>query len=288
MYVIAGVTGQTGRAVAETLLEEGRPVTVIVRAAANGEAWRAKGANVAVAELGDAAAMQRALAGATGAYLLLPPNYGAVRYLDDRQRLADAMAKAVAASKIPHVVLLSSIGAQQVSGTGPIATVRYAETVMAPAVGRLTVIRASYFLENWATVLGSAKETGILPSFLTPQRKIPMVATRDIGRVAAQSLTNPPGGLRVIELAGPRAYSPEDIGQTVGSLVNREVRVQAAPISAVVPTFTSFGFSENAARLFEEMYAGINSGHVAFEERGTELHRGTVTAGEVFRGLLGR
>jgi uncharacterized protein YbjT (DUF2867 family) len=115
-----------------------------------------------------------------------------------------------------------------------------------------------------------------------------MVATRDIGRVAAQCLEEPPSGRRVIELAGPHEYSPEDIAQTVGSLVNREVRVQAAPINAVVPTFTSFGFSENAAGLFEEMYAGINSGHVAFEERGAELRRGTVTAGEVFRDLLGR
>src|SRR5207247_5501276 len=77
MYVVAGVTGQTGRAVAQALLEQGKPVTVIVRTEEKGRAWRSKGAKVAVAALEDAAVLQGVLAGTEGAYLLVPPNYGA-------------------------------------------------------------------------------------------------------------------------------------------------------------------------------------------------------------------
>src|SRR5262245_3741627 len=74
MFVIAGVSGNTGSVVANTLLEAKKPVRVIVRDAAKGEPWKAKGAEVAIASVEDRAAFARALAGAEGAYLLLPPN----------------------------------------------------------------------------------------------------------------------------------------------------------------------------------------------------------------------
>ena len=75
-YVVAGVSGHTGRVVAETLLAKGSKVRVVVRDAAKGEPWAKKGAEVAIADLGDEAALAKALAGATGAYLLVPPIMG--------------------------------------------------------------------------------------------------------------------------------------------------------------------------------------------------------------------
>ncbi len=125
-----------------------------------------------------------------------------------------------------------------------------------------------------------------MPSFLSPQRKIPTIATRDIGRIAAESLVNPAHGRRVLELAGPEEYSPLDIARALGSLLRRDVRVEPGPLNVVVPALTSVGFSEDVARLFEEMYAGLNSGHVAYEGNGTEFRRGTVGAAEVLERLL--
>src|SRR4051794_6683769 len=109
MYVVAGVSGHTGRAAAESLLEQGRRVRVLVRERAKGEEWRARGAEVAAASLDDAAALARALSGADGAYLLVPPAYGAQDVLAVQRGCTTAMAEAVRASGIPHVVLLSSI-----------------------------------------------------------------------------------------------------------------------------------------------------------------------------------
>ncbi len=59
MYVVAGVSGNTGKVVAETLLAQKQPVRVIVRSAEKGEEWKARGAEVAVAELDDVAALTR-------------------------------------------------------------------------------------------------------------------------------------------------------------------------------------------------------------------------------------
>ncbi len=90
----------------------------------------------------------------------------------------------------------------------------------------------------------------------------------------------------MIELTGPEDYSPADVAGVIAGILNRDVKVAEAPLSAVAPTFKSFGFSEDVARLFEEMYADINSGHIAFSGAGAELHRGELTPTHVLGGLL--
>ena len=68
MFVVAGATGKTGSVVAATLLERKQSVRVIVRTSEQGAAWKAKGADVAVASLEDAEALAGALKGATSGY----------------------------------------------------------------------------------------------------------------------------------------------------------------------------------------------------------------------------
>src|SRR5437660_10880698 len=109
MYVIAGATGQTGRVVANTLLAQKQPVRVVVRDQARGAEWKQRGAEVAVAALEDGPALAEAFRGAAGAYLLVPPHYGAPSMLAAQRRIVDTLAQA---PRPKHVVLLSSVGAQ--------------------------------------------------------------------------------------------------------------------------------------------------------------------------------
>jgi uncharacterized protein YbjT (DUF2867 family) len=108
-----------------------------------------------------------------------------------------------------------------------------------------------------------------------------------VGTAAADALLDPARGRRVVELAGPNELSPNDVARVAGALLGRDVRAEPAPIAAVVPTFRSFGMSEDAARLFQGMYEAINAGHAGFEGTGTELRRGRTAAAEVFRKILG-
>jgi uncharacterized protein YbjT (DUF2867 family) len=262
MFVVAGVTADKGAV------------------------WKARGAEVAIASLDDAQALAKIFEGAAGAYLLVPPNYAAAAYLDDRKKVSDALAGAVKASGLGHVVFLSSIGAHLPEGTGPIRIVRYGEQQLGAVAKNLTILRPPSFMDNWAPVLGAAKAQGLLPSFLTPDRKIPMISTRDIGRIAAEQLIAGGQGRKVLELSGPEDYSPNDIAAALGKLLKHPVTVQHAPLSAVVPTFKSFGFSDDAARLFEEMYACIERGALVHEKQGATPVRGQVTPAEALARLV--
>lgn len=285
MFVILGATGHTGSVVADTLLARKQPVRVVVRSADKGVAWKAKGAEVAVASLDDVSAMTKALQGAQGVYLLVPPNYGATAWLAKQRQRMDQAVEAVKASGVSHVVFLSSVGGQIAEGTGPIRAARYGEQQLGAVEKNLTILRPSYFMENWASGIGMAKGQGLLPTFIAPTAKVPMISTRDIGRVGAECLIAGGQGKQVVELAGPREYSPEEAAAALGQILGRSVSAQFAPLSAVVPTFTSFGFSLEAATLFEEMYAAFAKGMIGYEHP-EQLVRGTVTLAEALRGMV--
>ncbi len=286
MFVIAGATGNTGGVVANTLLTQGKPVTVLVRDANKAEGLRQKGAKVATAQVEDRKALAAALAGAEGAYLLIPPVYNVEDGLGYSRRVAETLAGAVKDSGVSHVVLLSSVGAQHTEGTGPIRGLHHAEAVMRQVAKNLTILRPAYFMQNWASGIEGVRSQGVLHNFLTPDRKIPMISTTDIGRTAAAALTDPAHGTRVMELAGPEDYSPQDIADTFGAALGKPVNLETHPLEAVIPVFTGMGFSQDVARLFREMIEGINSGHVDYEGGGAMFKRGDVGAPEAIKEML--
>ena len=74
MYVVMGASGHTGGVVAEKLLARGEKVRVIGRDAKRLERFSKNGAEVAIADATDAAALTKAFAGAQAVYALVPPD----------------------------------------------------------------------------------------------------------------------------------------------------------------------------------------------------------------------
>ncbi|QPD05561.1 MAG: NAD-dependent dehydratase [Candidatus Nitrospira kreftii] len=285
MFVVVGATGNTGSAVVKTLLGKKQPVRIVVRSTEKGSTWEAKGAEVVVASLDDVSALAKAFEGATGIYLMIPPNYAATAWLSDQQVRLDRAAEAVQKSGAGHVAFLSSIGGQLPDGTGPIRAVHYGEGKLRASVRHLTILRSPYFMENWTPVVGAVKAEGVLPTFIAPQAKIPMISTKDIGRIAAEHLIAGGRGKQIVEMAGPEEYSPEQVATALGQILGKTVTAQHAPLSAVVPTFKSFGFSDEAARLFEEMYTAFSKGLIRYEQP-VRLVRGTVTLQDALQEMV--
>lgn len=285
MFVITGATGHTGSVAAETLLARGEQVRVVVRDATKAEGLRARGAEVLVADLADVSALGRAVRGARGVFLISPPDVTSKDFIAERKRLTALQVEVLAAEKVPHVVLLSSIGGQLTSGTGPILTTHNAEQQLRASGLPSTFVRAAFFVENWGAVVPAVKNDGVLPSFIAADKRLAMVSSVDIGKTLAQSLLDGPRGVRVIELAGPEDHTPTEVAAVFSRLLAKPVRVVEAPLDAVVPTFTSFGVSENVAGLFREMYAGIAAGTIVAEPG--EHRRGTTPIDVTLRALLG-
>jgi len=285
MFAVAGVSGHTGKVVAETLLAQHEPVRVIVRDTAKGEEWRKRGAEVAVADLDDADALTKALRGASGAYLLLPPMMSSTHVRGDNARKVGAIAKAIDASGVKHVVFLSSIASQHDAGTGPILSTHDAEVALSKSRVDVTFLRAPYFMENLAGSL-YALDKGELPTFLQLEKPFPMVATQDIGTTAAKLLLESGHGKSVVELHGPREYSQKDVAASLSKITGKTVTAKQGPEDAMIPAFTAGGLNAHWAALYQEMIHGMNTGHVAFEGGKIRTAMGTTELDVVLRRLI--
>jgi uncharacterized protein YbjT (DUF2867 family) len=287
MYAVAGVSGRTGSVVADSLLQAGKPLRVIVRDAAKGSAWQARGAEVAVAALDDAGALARALAGVEGAYLISPQDPRSADPISDGWRIADAIARALRESRPRHLVFLSSLAAPHAEGTGLSLTLHAAEERLADAPSRITFVRAAYLMDNWQPALGPVAE-GRLPTFIRPDMQIPMVASRDIGTAAARALLEgPPDGDReVVELSGPREYSPRDLATVLTTILGRPVQPEFLPLDAVVPVMTGFGASREFAEQLRALYQFVDEGKLEGHGAGVRSLRGSVDAETFLRSAL--
>ncbi|MCR9257726.1 MAG: NmrA family NAD(P)-binding protein [Alphaproteobacteria bacterium] len=266
MFVVSGATGHTGSVVAQTLIDQGQPVRVIVRSEEKGDSWKAKGAEVAVADMMDRDAMTRALRGAAGAYFLLPADLDNEAFIDDSVKRAEAIVDAAKAAGLPHAVVLSSAGAQYEDRVGPLSTIAYLEKLFRKASIPLTAVRPGYFLENIQDVMPAILHEGIYPSMILPlDFKIDMVATRDIGLTIAEALVDPtPVPHRVVELQGAQQYSAEDIAAELSKQLDRDIVPVAVPREAWVAEMKESGLSQQSAESMAELYESINNGRVAF------------------------
>lgn len=271
MFAVTGVTGNTGSVVAQELLDAGKEVRVIVRNAEKGQVWKDKGADVVVADLTDLDALTQALTDIEAAYLMIPPDATSEQFVDSRKEIANNLYKAATAAKLPRAVLLSSVGAHLEAKTGPIITLRYLESLFKDSPVQTTALRPGYFLENWGAVLHPVLEENILPSFFEPlDLKIDMVATRDIGKLAAKNLLNPaPEDFKVIELKGNDQYSTLDIAAALSKALGKEITPVPVPAEAWVPTLTGIGLSADYSNLLAEMQGSINSTFIDFTDTNT-------------------
>jgi len=263
MYVVAGATGRVGSATAESLLSAGAEVRVLVRDRAGAEIWTSRGAEVQVVDLEDRDALGRALKGCSGFFVLLPFDLTVDDLAVHADRLISAITGAVSDQKVPHVVMLSSGGADLAEGTGPITGLHRLEQALLTTGTTLTALRSSHFQEKVTDVIDVARESGAYPVFAaSADTPLPMVATRDIGEVAARALLVPPRASETIDIIGP-AYTEREVAAVLADALGRELHVATIPEHARVDTLIDAGFPLHVAESLAELYRADEQGLLA-------------------------
>ena len=285
MFAITGITGQVGSAVARALIDNGQRVRAVVRDAAKGAAWARKGCEVAVADLDDAAALKKAFADVEGVFFVLPPVFDPSPNFGEARRVIAAVREALDAVRPAKVVSLSTIGAQALQ-PNLLQQHRLQEESLGSLPLPITFLRAAWFMENAVWDVAPARATGVIPSFLYPLDKpVAMVATEDVGRVAAELLQETWQGKRVVELEGAR-LAPNDVAAAFSRVLDREVRMDVVPRATWEALFKSQGMKNPEPRA--QMLDGFNEGWIAFEGDASSIRKGTVSLDTVLQALVAR
>ncbi len=284
MYAVMGATGNTGRVVANSLLAKSQKVRVIGRSAERLQAFTAKGAEAIVGDVSDAEALARAFTGAKAAYVMIPPDMKSRDFRADQDRVTEAIAAALEKSRLQYAVTLSSIGADKPDKTGPVVGLHRLEQRLNRIAGLKAIhLRAGDFMENTLVQIGIIKAAGMAVGPLRADLKLPMIATRDIGAVAAELLLRLDFRQQETrELLGPRDITMSEATAIIGKAIGKPgLQYSQLPEDKLRTALAQMGMSENVANLLLEMSAAINSGYMrALEPRSART--ATPTSFETF------
>ena len=289
MYAVMGISGNVGGAVARTLLANGEKVRGIVRNPEKAAEWQKKGAELFKADYDDVDALTVAFTGVAGAFIMVPPNFAPTPGFAETKATLNVLHEALSRTLPPKAVYLSSIGAEQASGLGLITSSYLLEKTLGDLPFSHAFLRAGWFFENSAGDVESARNEGKIRFHLHPlDRKFPLVATADIGKVGAETLTQSWSGIRRIEVAGPEPYSPLDITDAFADAVGRPVEAIAVPKAEWETLWVSQGMPEGRTSPRAEMVDGFNSGWIHFGVPGTEHVDGATSLRAVITQLVTR
>jgi uncharacterized protein YbjT (DUF2867 family) len=270
MYVVTGASGNSGRVVAQRLLEAGQRVRAIGRSADRLQQLASAGAEPYVCDVTDRAALARALWRAEGVYVMMPQDPTSQNYRAYQDRVTESFAAALAEAEVQRVVTLSSVGADKAEKTGPIVGLHGMEKRLNQIAGPSVLhLRAGYFMENTLAQVGIIKELGVTAGPLRGELELAMIATRDIGNYAAEALlrcgfTNH----TTRELLGQRDISMSEVAGIIGRSLGRpHLSYKQLPREQVRASLVEMKLSPNVADLILEMSDAFNSGHAAPLER---------------------
>lgn len=278
--VIGGATGHVGGRVVQELVAKKADVTVFVRNPSKlPEAVRSR-VRVETGALEDAAALTRAFAGADAALVIIPPNTTTEQWPEWIHAIAQNYVQAIKAGGVQRVIMLSSFGAQR-PGMGPITWLGEIEPMFEAAAPATVILRAGYFMENLLHYVPTLREQSVMYNAIAPTAKLPMVATRDIGDVAAWRLLDQTWhGHRTVGVHGPADLSMNDAATILGRVLGRQVTYAQVPVEAAVDNMKQHGLSNAVAEGYGAMLRGLSQSGVSAEERTIEST--TPTTLEVF------
>jgi uncharacterized protein YbjT (DUF2867 family) len=273
MIVVFGATGKTGGEAARGLLQAGKPVRVVGRDVSRLQPLVDAGAEAVTADLEDARAAERALGGAEAAYLLIPPNFGVDDFRDYQRKLVRALSTAVDRSGIGRVVLLSSLGANHSSGTGPVVGLHELEKELKkiPSLKVLS-LRAGYFMENLLMNVPMVREQSILGTPAPPEAPQALIAAADIGRYAALRLAALDfSRFEVVNLIGPDLVTMADATRAIGKVVFKpKLPYVQFSYEDAEKGMLEAGLKPKLVKLYIELYQGAAQGLLT-PEKGTAV-----------------
>lgn len=248
LVLVTGATGQIARQVVSGLLEAGQRVRTLSRDPHRARAVLGGAVEVVAGEWDDPDVLARATRGVDRVFL-------AVGSAPDQDTLEGRVVDAAASGGTPHVVKLSTIGADRPAEE--LVDYRVArwhtavEARLAASGLPATILRPSAFMTN---LLGFA------PTIAAENRihssagagRVGVVDTADVAAIAVAALTRPGHEGKAYLITGPEALSYPEIAAAFAGVLRRPVTHVDVDDTAVAAALAALGMPDWLASLYVE------------------------------------
>lgn len=230
MILVAGASGELGRAVCRKLVERGGTVYAMVRASSPPAAvaeLEDLGVTLVRADLANRDSLREACSGCdsvvSGLTAMGRPGESIERVDRDGQL---ALVAAAAEEGVERFVYVSYSGV--IGKDDPLTLAKRAlERTLKHSGMTWTVLRPSYFMETWfSPAAGFDVAAGTARIYGTGREPISWVARDDVAAFAAEAVDSEEARNVTIEIGGPDALSPLDAVKLIESVTGRTIDVE--------------------------------------------------------------
>jgi uncharacterized protein YbjT (DUF2867 family) len=240
MNIVLGATGTNGRQVVRALLGMGERVRAVVRDPAQAAGIAGDRVEVVAGELTQPASLERAFAGGTRLFLLVPVSP------TQADRELDAL-RAARTAGIGRVVKFSAIGADPLSGGHFSRTHGIAEAALRQSGLGWTIIRAAFFYSNLLFAAEAIKRSNQYTGHWAGHSAA-WVDPSDLGEVCARCMVDPAQAGATLTATGPAALTNAEVCEALSRVLGRRIAYVDQPPQVYEQTLTAHGSPEWYAR----------------------------------------
>lgn len=256
-FVVSTPTGQIGSQVVRGLIRAGERPSVIVRDPSRLAADVLPFVKVFQGSLDDVEVVARALEGAKAVFWLTPPNYGSNDPFADYARYAQTLVDAAKLSSAPHIVHLSSDGAQYRHGLGLIDAVAASELTLDTLGGNVLHLRPGFFYENFLWQVEPIRSGHVFQA-VPGETVTNFVATADIAEVAVlRMLARNWTGTEAQLIHGPERLSFLQVTAALSAGIGKPIQYVEASDEDTKAGFMATGGSEAVAEPYVQMFRAM-------------------------------
>jgi uncharacterized protein YbjT (DUF2867 family) len=271
---ILGATGKVGSKTVTELLNKDHTLRLIARHADKLQQFANKpGVELYAGNSLDGDFLANVFKGSAAVMLMMPGDFQSENSGLYQDQMGVAQIEAIIKSEVKKVLFLSSVGGHTEDHTGIVAGLARQEKRLSELKDvDVLILRSSYFMENFLANIGLIKSVGINGSPIKPDRNFPIIATRDIAKVAAEKLDKLNwNGTSLQPLLGPRDYNMSEVTKVLGESIGKpDLQYIQFSYEQAKQGLKQIGFSDSIIESYLEMIDAINSGIFNLETRNAE------------------
>ena len=261
MIVVTTPTGNVGHHVVRNLLDAGEALRVIGRDPARLPQEVRDRVEVVQGSHGDAAIVDKAFAGAEAVFWLAPPVPS--KTLDDTYlNFARPAAEAIRRCGVARVVAVTPLGRDTAwaDRAGLVTASMRMIDLLNDTGAAVRSLAVPALMENALQQVSAIKQ-GQMVGPLDPDRKVPHIATRDIGAAAARLLADASWTKQHdVPLFGPEELSFTDLAAIASRVLGRDITYRQVPFDTFKAQLMEHGMSDAFAQGYADMMRAKNEG----------------------------
>jgi uncharacterized protein YbjT (DUF2867 family) len=269
-YVITGSLGHISKPLVQKLVAAGNDVTVITSSQDRVPGIEALGAKSLVGSVTDTTFLRTAFEKADAAYTMVPPFFGAPDWKKHIAVVGKNYADALKGSAVRYVVNLSSIGADNSEGCGPVSGLYAVENAL-DGLEDVNVLhlRPGYFYNNFFSHISLISNLGFVGGNYGENARMVLVDTSDIADTAAEALLRLSFTGKSVKYVSSDDKTTDEIASVLGTAIGKpglkwvnfsdeqtlDGMLNAGLPKEVADNYTEMGAAIRNGKLFNDYYA---------------------------------